>query len=50
MLFSFCFDTEEELRKLREETNVETMKQELEKERIKRLELEQKVNDLAKAR
>ncbi|XP_040199574.1 GRAM domain-containing protein 4 isoform X1 [Rana temporaria] len=41
---------QEELRKLREETNVETMKQELEKERIKRLELEQKVNDLAKAR
>ncbi|XP_072255139.1 GRAM domain-containing protein 4 [Pyxicephalus adspersus] len=41
---------EEELRKLREETNVETLKQELEKERIKRLELEQKINDIAKAR
>nr|DBA31282.1 TPA: hypothetical protein GDO54_007158 [Pyxicephalus adspersus] len=40
----------EELRKLREETNVETLKQELEKERIKRLELEQKINDIAKAR
>ncbi|XP_055778244.1 GRAM domain-containing protein 4-like isoform X3 [Salvelinus fontinalis] len=35
---------QEELRKLREETNVETLKQELEKERSKRLDLEQKLN------
>lgn len=42
--------TEEELRKLREETNVETLKQELERERCRRLELEQKMNDVLKAR
>lgn len=42
--------TEEELRKLREETNVETLKQELEKERCRRLDLEQKMNDVLKAR
>ncbi|RXM33502.1 GRAM domain-containing protein 4 [Acipenser ruthenus] len=41
---------QEELRKLREETNVETLKQELDKERIKRIELEQKVNELLKTR
>ncbi|XP_018408021.1 PREDICTED: GRAM domain-containing protein 4 [Nanorana parkeri] len=41
---------QEELRKLREETNVEMLKQELEKERLKRIELEQKINDVAKAR
>ncbi|XP_041110824.1 GRAM domain-containing protein 4-like isoform X2 [Polyodon spathula] len=41
---------QEELRKLREETNVETLKQELDKERIKRIELEQKVNEVLKAR
>lgn len=36
--------SEEELRKLREETNIDTLKQELEKERSKRLDLEQKLN------
>uniref|UniRef100_W5NGM5 GRAM domain containing 4 n=1 Tax=Lepisosteus oculatus TaxID=7918 RepID=W5NGM5_LEPOC len=41
---------QEELRKLREETNVESLKQELEKERQKRIELEQKVNDVLKSR
>ncbi|XP_063998521.1 GRAM domain-containing protein 4 isoform X2 [Pogoniulus pusillus] len=41
---------QEELRKLREETNAETLRQELEKERQKRLELEQKVNEVLKAR
>ncbi|EMP31396.1 GRAM domain-containing protein 4 [Chelonia mydas] len=41
---------EEELRKLREETNAETLKQELEKERQRRLELEQKVNEVLKTR
>ncbi|XP_053544172.1 GRAM domain-containing protein 4 isoform X1 [Ictalurus punctatus] len=41
---------QEELRKLREETNVETLKQELEKERCRRLDLEQKMNDVLKAR
>ncbi|XP_071005116.1 GRAM domain-containing protein 4-like isoform X7 [Oncorhynchus clarkii lewisi] len=35
---------QEELRKLREETNIETLKHELEKERSKRLDLEQKLN------
>uniref|UniRef100_A0A673JCC7 GRAM domain-containing protein 4-like n=1 Tax=Sinocyclocheilus rhinocerous TaxID=307959 RepID=A0A673JCC7_9TELE len=34
---------QEELRKLREETNVETLKQELERERSRRLDLEQKM-------
>lgn len=42
--------TEEELRKLREETNVEMLKQELERERCRRLELEQKMNDVLKTR
>nr|XP_023685995.1 GRAM domain-containing protein 4 isoform X1 [Paramormyrops kingsleyae] len=41
---------QEELRKLREETNIETLKQELEKERMKRLDLEQKMNEVIKAR
>ncbi|KAM6137194.1 GRAM domain-containing protein 4 [Pterocles gutturalis] len=41
---------QEELRKLREETNAETLRQELEKERQRRLELEQKVNEVLKAR
>ncbi|KAM4039509.1 GRAM domain-containing protein 4 isoform 1-T1 [Anomaloglossus baeobatrachus] len=41
---------QEELRKLREETNVETLKQDLEKERQKRLELEQKMTEVTKAR
>uniref|UniRef100_A0A672RS88 GRAM domain containing 4 n=1 Tax=Sinocyclocheilus grahami TaxID=75366 RepID=A0A672RS88_SINGR len=37
---------QEELRKLREETNVETLKQELERERSRRLDLEQKMGDV----
>ncbi|KFV43806.1 GRAM domain-containing protein 4, partial [Tyto alba] len=41
---------QEELRKLREETNAETLRQELERERQRRLELEQKVNEVLKAR
>ncbi|KAM9312536.1 GRAM domain-containing protein 4 [Gastrophryne carolinensis] len=41
---------QEELRKLREETNIEVVKQDLEKERAKRIELEQKISELAKAR
>lgn len=41
---------EEELRKLREEMNIETLKQELEKERLKRLDLEQKMNEILKTR
>nr|XP_056702767.1 GRAM domain-containing protein 4 isoform X2 [Euleptes europaea] len=41
---------QEELRKLREETNAETLKQELEKERQRRIELEQKVNEILKTR
>uniref|UniRef100_A0A8C9VH96 GRAM domain containing 4 n=1 Tax=Scleropages formosus TaxID=113540 RepID=A0A8C9VH96_SCLFO len=36
---------QEELRKLREETNIEALKQELEKEKTKRLDLEQKMNE-----
>ncbi|XP_075064959.1 GRAM domain-containing protein 4 isoform X2 [Mixophyes fleayi] len=41
---------QEELRKLREETNIETLKQELEKERQKRVELEQKMTEVVKTR
>ncbi|XP_067860995.1 GRAM domain-containing protein 4 isoform X2 [Heptranchias perlo] len=41
---------QEELRKLREETNAETLKQELEKEKLKRIELEQKISEVLKAR
>uniref|UniRef100_A0A8C1CNR9 GRAM domain containing 4 n=2 Tax=Cyprinus carpio TaxID=7962 RepID=A0A8C1CNR9_CYPCA len=41
---------QEELRKLREETNVETLKQELERERSRRLDLEQKMSDVLKTR
>ncbi|XP_075284960.1 GRAM domain-containing protein 4-like isoform X2 [Opisthocomus hoazin] len=41
---------QEELRKLREDTNAETLRQELEKERQRRLELEQKVTEVLKAR
>ncbi|MCI4389012.1 hypothetical protein PGIGA_G00092830 [Pangasianodon gigas] len=41
---------QEELRKLREETNVEMLKQELERERCRRLDLEQKMNDVLKGR
>ncbi|XP_053319327.1 GRAM domain-containing protein 4 isoform X2 [Spea bombifrons] len=41
---------QEELRKLREETSIETLKQELEKERQKRIELEQKICEAIKTR
>ncbi|XP_062928645.1 GRAM domain-containing protein 4 isoform X1 [Mobula hypostoma] len=41
---------QEELRKLREETNAEALKQELEKEKLKRIELEQKISDVLKVR
>ncbi|XP_078535851.1 GRAM domain-containing protein 4 isoform X2 [Lissotriton helveticus] len=41
---------QEELRKLREETNAEALKQELEKERQRRVELEQKFNEVLKTR
>ncbi|XP_053112481.1 GRAM domain-containing protein 4 isoform X1 [Hemicordylus capensis] len=41
---------QEELRKLREETNAEILKQDLEKERQRRIELEQKVNEILKTR
>ncbi|XP_048865272.1 GRAM domain-containing protein 4-like [Brienomyrus brachyistius] len=41
---------QEELRKVREETSIETLKQELEKERTKRLDLEQKMNEVLKSR
>ncbi|XP_067291891.1 GRAM domain-containing protein 4 isoform X2 [Pseudorasbora parva] len=41
---------QEELRKLREETNVDTLKQELEKEKSKRVDLEQKMNDILRSR
>ncbi|XP_031438386.1 GRAM domain-containing protein 4 isoform X2 [Clupea harengus] len=40
----------EELRKLREETNVEVLKQELDKERGKRLDLEQRMTEVLKTR
>ncbi|XP_069020851.1 GRAM domain-containing protein 4 isoform X4 [Embiotoca jacksoni] len=40
----------EELRKLREETNVDSLRQELEKERSKRIDLEQKMNEVLKTR
>lgn len=45
----FC-RVEEELRKLREETNVDSLRQELDRERSKRLELEQKMNEVVKSR
>ncbi|XP_041833307.1 GRAM domain-containing protein 4 isoform X2 [Melanotaenia boesemani] len=41
---------QEELRKLREETNVDSLRQELERERSKRLDLEQKMNEVLKTR
>uniref|UniRef100_A0A8D3BYJ7 GRAM domain containing 4 n=1 Tax=Scophthalmus maximus TaxID=52904 RepID=A0A8D3BYJ7_SCOMX len=41
---------QEELRKLREETNVDSLRQELERERTKRLDLEQKMNEVLKSR
>ncbi|XP_036862658.2 GRAM domain-containing protein 4 isoform X3 [Manis javanica] len=44
-----CF-LEEELRKLREETNSEMLRQELDRERQRRMELEQKVQEMLKAR
>ncbi|XP_056131895.1 GRAM domain-containing protein 4 [Lampris incognitus] len=41
---------QEELRKLREETNVDSLRQELERERGKRIDLEQKMNEVLKSR
>lgn len=41
---------QEELRKLREEANVDLIRQELDRERTKRLDLEQKMNDILKNR
>uniref|UniRef100_UPI0037E94225 GRAM domain-containing protein 4 isoform X1 n=1 Tax=Semicossyphus pulcher TaxID=241346 RepID=UPI0037E94225 len=41
---------QEELRKLREETNVDSLRQELERERSKRIDLEQKINEVLKTR
>uniref|UniRef100_A0A7N6F7U5 GRAM domain-containing protein n=1 Tax=Anabas testudineus TaxID=64144 RepID=A0A7N6F7U5_ANATE len=41
---------QEELRKLREETNVDFLRQELEKERSRRIDLEQKMNEVLKSR
>lgn len=41
---------QEELRKLREETNAEALRQELERERQRRVELEQRVQEALKAR
>lgn len=49
-LWVVFFFPEEELRKLREETNVDSLRQELERERIKRLDLEQKMNEVLKSR
>lgn len=50
LYYALLSPSEEELRKLREEMNVETLKQELEKERLKRLDLEQKMNEILKTR
>ncbi|KAM6962355.1 GRAM domain-containing protein 4 isoform 1-T1 [Tautogolabrus adspersus] len=41
---------QEELRKLREETNVDSLRNELERERSKRIDLEQKINEVLKTR
>ncbi|XP_039457173.1 GRAM domain-containing protein 4 isoform X4 [Oreochromis aureus] len=41
---------QEELRKLRDETSVDSLRQELERERTKRIDLEQKMSDLLKTR
>uniref|UniRef100_A0A3B4ZTN9 GRAM domain-containing protein 4-like n=1 Tax=Stegastes partitus TaxID=144197 RepID=A0A3B4ZTN9_9TELE len=41
---------QEELRKLKEESNVDSLRQELEKERCRRTELEQKMNDALRSR
>ncbi len=49
-LFFCVLSTEEELKKLRDETNVETLKQELEKEKSKRVDLEQKMNEILRSR
>uniref|UniRef100_A0A3Q3NKU4 GRAM domain containing 4 n=1 Tax=Mastacembelus armatus TaxID=205130 RepID=A0A3Q3NKU4_9TELE len=40
---------QEELRKLKEESNVDSLRQELEKERCRRVELEQKINDVLRS-
>ncbi|XP_037836607.1 GRAM domain-containing protein 4 isoform X2 [Kryptolebias marmoratus] len=40
---------QEELKKIREESNVDSLKQELEKERCRRMELEQKINEVVKS-
>lgn len=50
LLCVLCRRVEEELRKLREETNVDSLRQELDRERSKRLELEQKMNEVVKSR
>lgn len=42
--------SEEELRKLKEESNVDSLKQELERERSRCNELEQKINEILRAR
>lgn len=42
--------SEEELRKLKEESNVDSLRQELEKERSRNSELEQKINDILRSR
>ncbi|KAK1790012.1 hypothetical protein P4O66_002327 [Electrophorus voltai] len=49
LTWSSC-SAEEELRKLREETSVDSLKQELEKERARRLDLELKMNEALKSR
>ncbi|XP_029992178.1 GRAM domain-containing protein 4-like isoform X2 [Sphaeramia orbicularis] len=41
---------QEELKKLREESNVDSLKQDLERERNRRMELEQKINDTLRSR
>lgn len=41
---------QEELRKFKEESNVDSLRQELEKERCRRIELEQKINDALKSK
>ncbi|XP_041637243.1 GRAM domain-containing protein 4 [Cheilinus undulatus] len=42
--------SEEELKRLREETNVDSLRHELERERSKRIDLEQKINEVLKTR
>lgn len=42
--------SEEELRKLKEESNVDSLRQELERERSRNSELEQKINDILRSR